>query len=166
MLSRTGGAIVPRHAPIRTNRGAAPHRKHTVSPMIAGQIAEYHQSRERNTGSVFRVRRTPATHAWLTDALDIRANQQAMLRARNFGYNPKLPGSGSKDQSAFRESFFLHRHRLQEFLAPLDLACRSQKPTGNRCSCTCECSSCLLRGACYWATPWTPRYCNRSLLIL
>ena len=116
----------------------------TVSPMIAGQIAEYRKFRERNTGTVFGVRRTPATHAWLTDALDIRANQQAMLRARNnFGYDPKLPGSGAKDQSAFRESFFLHRHKVQEYLVPTDLACRSRKPTGNWCSCTCECSSCL-----------------------
>ena len=103
------------------------------SPMIAGQEKEYSQFGERNTGTVFGVRRTTSTQLWLTDALDVRSDQIGKKRL----YSP------TNDQPAFRESFFLHRHKLKEHVLSKNLACRSRNPTGNRCACTCECSSCL-----------------------
>ena len=63
------------YATTHNNRDA-----HT-SPMSASQVAEYRTFPERSTGTVFAVRRTPATRLWLTAALDIRANQTTLLDA-------------------------------------------------------------------------------------
>ena len=57
------------------------HKDAHTAPMSASQVAEYRKFPERNTGTVFAVRRTPATRLWLTAAIDIRANQTALFEA-------------------------------------------------------------------------------------
>ena len=68
-------------APIPFGSSLGHSGAHT-SPMSASQLAEYRTFPERNTGTVLAVRRTDATRLWLTDALNIRANQTDALDSR------------------------------------------------------------------------------------
>lgn len=106
------------------------------SPLIPGQMGAFRHFAERNTGTIFGVRKTPFSRLWLTDALDMRANQSSSQRRKNY--------RAFADQAAFRESFFLHREGLREYLFPLDRACRDPEHKKYKCSsCACECSKCL-----------------------
>jgi len=40
-----------------------------------------------------------------------------------------------QDQAAFRESFFLHRHQIREYLFPRHQGCRNPKEEGVECAC-------------------------------
>ena len=96
-----------------------------VSHEIEAQLDEYKQFSERNTGTIFAVnRRHPVVHKWLQLALDIFVQQ--------FG------GDYKHDQPALRESFFLYRHELSEYLMDGAKACRF----GGADGCLCQSSTC------------------------
>ena len=108
-----------------------------TSPLIRSQIDAFSHFQERNTGTIFGVRKNPASRRWLTDALDMRANQSAPQHRKHY--------KGFQDQAAFRESFFLHREELREYLLPLDKACRDPTNSKYQCNnCACACSKCNL----------------------
>jgi len=102
---------------------------------VGMELTEYQKFSERNTGSLFAVRQSLATHRWLNDALSIRANQshgKYKTQFREFN-----------DQAALREAYFIHRHSLREHLIPPSLACREPFPFRHACTtCMCVCSSC------------------------
>ena len=104
-----------------------------VSPEIDDLSVKkaYARFSERNTGTLFAVhRRHPAVQAWLQHALDIYV-QEKDLHALRRTYT---------DQAAFRESFFLHRQELREYLVGDNYGCRFY---GHRtkigCACPCDC---------------------------
>ena len=109
-----------------------------VSPSIAQNatnLAEFAAFGERNSGTIFAVRRSDATLAWMRDAVRIYGE---LVSSKFVAGNNHLA-----DQPAWRESFFLHRHVLRERLLPRSRACHKMAiaPPGN-CSCWCGCSAC------------------------
>lgn len=106
-----------------------------ASPAIDEQLEEYKEFRERNSGTIVAVnRRKPAVQRWLQSAQDIFVQQKNLPE--------KILRKTFTDQAAFRESFFLHRKELSEFLVDQELACRELKAARTD-GCLCECSDCL-----------------------
>ena len=109
-----------------------------VSPSIANnatELAEYVSFGERNTGTVFAVRRSSATVAWMRDT--IRLYGQLIASGLVTG------NGGLADQPAWRESFFLHRNSLKERLIWRQQACHKMLIAPKNCSCWCTCGPCL-----------------------
>jgi len=102
----------------------------------AREFERFKRFGERNSGTVFAVRRSEKTMAWLTEA--------AELYPRMVEANVTLG-----DQPALRESFFLHRHRLKEVLVHENRGCRGNfwklpfyLQWKSRCPCKCACTTC------------------------
>jgi len=98
-----------------------------VDHRIADEIDVYKSFQERNTGTLIAVKRTsPAVQSWLALTMNI------YVQHVDAGIND---GNGNqRDQPAFREAFFIHRHKLKEHFATD--ACR--RANG------CQCDSCTL----------------------
>mmetsp|Transcript_129332 Transcript_129332/g.314216 ORF Transcript_129332/g.314216 Transcript_129332/m.314216 type:complete len:322 (-) Transcript_129332:36-1001(-) len=101
------------------------------------ELVHFKRFPERNSGTVFAVRRSERTMQWLTDAAELYPR---MLEA----------GVVLGDQPALRESFFLHRDRLKEVIVHENHGCRANLwklplhlQWKGQCPCKCSCSSCL-----------------------
>jgi len=103
----------------------------------AREMAAFRQFYERNSGTVFAIRRSGQTTQWLSDAAELY---------------PKMVQAGVVlgDQPALRESLFLHRHVIKEVLLPERVGCRANLwklpfwlHWKGRCPCKCDCTTCL-----------------------
>mmetsp|Transcript_10883 Transcript_10883/g.25576 ORF Transcript_10883/g.25576 Transcript_10883/m.25576 type:complete len:188 (+) Transcript_10883:2-565(+) len=111
-----------------------------MSPAIRDNIAEmgrFTRFIERNSGTVFAVRRSERTKQWLTEAAELYPR---MVRARIV----------KGDQPALRESFFLNRHKLKEVLVSENYGCRANLwklpfylQWKGSCPCKCSCTTCF-----------------------
>ena len=125
-------SLAPIHFGASTNNNASA----STTTFLEKNISQYENFRERNTETIFAVRKSSISYAWLTDALNIRAKMsvgsyQTMFRP-------------FQDQAAFRESFFQYRFQLKEHLISSNIACWLTEKTTKYCSnCLCQCSSCL-----------------------
>lgn len=99
-----------------------------ASPEVLPQIEEYKQFTERNTGTIFGVRKNPSTQFFLQRTIDI------WHMYKTFDH----PGT---DQGPFRETAFLERHNISELLVPRKEFCRVEEKSwymdenGNDCHC-------------------------------
>ena len=122
---------------------------------------------ERNTGTVFLVRKSNRTRAWLNDTMKIyfKHKKQSLIRVRKV-----------RDQSAFRESTYLHSYvlgsiteiavserRTRGTLVATSRFCRfsvkkgmTNKPPG--CHCACDCTECM-----FVHSPTSTKVCLNSL---
>ena len=121
--------------------GDLPSNTHVSPSMRDEDIKNFTHFHERNTGTVFAVLKSPATNRWLTDALDLRALQSTQEHLEK--YRTEWSNWEYKDQPAFRESYFLHRRELSEYIYPNSIACRDGGGQLKGCQCMCNCSSCL-----------------------
>jgi len=92
---------------------------------------------ERNSGTVFAIKRSHKTTRWLSDAADLYPR---MVKAK------VVLG----DQPALRESFFWNRRVLKEAIIDENLGCRANfwklplhLQGRSRCRCKCSCTTCL-----------------------
>ena len=104
-------SLAPIHFGASTNNNASA----STTTFLEKNISQYENFRERNTETIFAVRKSSISYAWLTDALNIRAKMsvgsyQTMFRP-------------FQDQAAFRESFFQYRFQLKEHLISSNIAC-------------------------------------------
>ena len=129
----------------------------SVTPMSRTQREQFSTFKERNTGTIFGVKRSHATRSWLHLSLVLYDQLAASGRVGVF----KLPNSETRalDQPSLRESFFVMHTQvgLTERLAPGNQACRrvytrmSPQPyndlgaaCSNRTRCPCSCTRCKL----------------------
>lgn len=99
-----------------------------VSSDLTLVTQEYKQFGERNTGTVLGVRRSKETNAWLSTAISIYSS----LKSRGI--------IKYADQPAFRESYFLHRESLTEFLLSPTIGCRQEsRIPAEKCVCETQC---------------------------
>ena len=111
-----------------------------ISPSIQGPIlSEYKKMAERNTGTLFMVKKSERTRKWLSDVREIYEKMQSSDIQKGGGHG------GNADQPSFREAFFLHRNELKEALVPNSLGCRTHPRDSKKCEgqCYCACSECL-----------------------
>lgn len=112
-----------------------------MSPAITndtGELEQFVEFSERNSGTLFAVRRSEKTTRWLADAAELYPR---MVEAK------VVLG----DQPALRESFFLHRRALKEVIVHENYGCRANlwklpfylQGQGSRCRCKCSCTTCL-----------------------
>ena len=109
------------HANPDDKNGKADNRFNHVSPGIDGQLEEYGEFAERNTGTVVVVRKTDATKSFLDDVLAIFSKLEAAGMVHSGDIKKFVGTAGEKighDQGAFREAMFLHRHKITETVMP------------------------------------------------
>ena len=104
--------------------------------MTSQQQKDFENFAERNSGTVFMVRKSIDSKAWLTDAIETRVNLSFSQHRGKY--------SQFADQAAFRQSFFTHKTKFREHIFSAEKACRDIQNNKYQCGmCACKCSNCL-----------------------